>query len=230
MNPQKLRRHTWKQSPVHCTLRLLPERKFLNPIEEPPIQIPVLVKRNTLRCVEMYRCSDRYICNREFVASQPLRLGELVIEEASKLIPFRRLCIDVGLNGLLLQQWPDNIFEEIDVAAWKPDRSFPEQPAVDSRSSLWVFWIFVVHVVHISGVLQDCVRLEDGQVTINRGGDCAHWVDFQVLRSFVVASEVVDMVEVIFRAKEVETCQNLSAVYSTRVEIDFQHCDDLAGL
>jgi hypothetical protein len=39
----------------------------------------------------------------------------------------------------------------------------------------------------------------------------------------VFASEIINMVELVFCAKEIEACKNLSAVDSTWIEKDFDH-------
>ena len=67
-----------------------------------------------------------YIGNGDFVTDQELRLGQLGVEDPGELVPSGRLGIDDGLVRFGLEQRFDDEFDEIDIAAWEPDRRLPQ--------------------------------------------------------------------------------------------------------
>ena len=75
----------------------------------------------------------------------------------------------------------------------------------------------------VGRILQDRVGFGDGAVAIDCGWDGGIGVDFKILLALVLAGEVVDGVEVVFGAEQIQAGQHLSAVDRAGIEIDFKH-------
>ena len=81
----------------------------------------VLAEWQALRCMEMHWCCDGDVGDSDLVASKPLCLGELGVEDAGELVPSWGLTVNDRLIGLGLEKRFHDIFHEIGVAALKPD-------------------------------------------------------------------------------------------------------------
>ena len=155
----------------------------------------------------MHGCCDGDVGDGDFVACQPLRLGQLGVQDPSELVPSGRLGIDDGLVRFGFEQRFDDEFDEIDIAALEPDRCLPQQPAIDVGALFQVLGVggAVSSVGMVGRILQNRIRFGNRAMSIcNCGRDGGTGIDLSILLALVLAGEVIDVVEVEVGAQQIQ--------------------------
>ena len=84
---------------------------------------------------------------------------------------------------------------------------------------LKVLGIMLVGATQVGRVLKDRIGFRKSEIAIQRCRHCPVRVDREIFGSLMGAGEIVDVLEFILRAKQVQPRQHLAAVDGARVEI-----------
>jgi hypothetical protein len=181
----------------------------------------VVGERQLLPAMQVHRRGERDVGDRgRGRACDPVVLREPRVEDAGELVEVLGLPGEHLRVGGPAEQRLDAVLDEEHVARREPARRLPEQPAVHVGARAQVGGIGRRVADLVSRVLQDRVRLPQHEVAVLHRGDRRVGIQREVGVRLLLALEVVDVLELVRGADELEPGEHLAAVDGDRVGVD----------